>query len=78
MAEVVECRVRKKEGDGKDELHNVIPRVKQTQYVQSSLVSAGLLLPANENLTDTSPQPSTLNMDPPAPHAHTACIHIIN
>lgn len=72
-AEVAKSHVSKEEGDGEDEPHNVISRVKQRQYVlQSSLDTVGLLLPANENLTHRSRHPSTLNMDT---HTHTHSLH---
>lgn len=74
-AQTAASRFLTEEGDGEDELHNVISRVKQRQYVlQSSLDTAGLLLPANKNLTHTSPSPAPLNVD-----THTSTYtHIIN
>lgn len=66
--------------DGEDKLYNVISRVKQRQYVlQSSLDTAGLLLPANENLTHMSPSPAPSTWTHTHTHTHrSAYLRIIN
>lgn len=49
------AHVSKEAGDGKDELHNVIPQLsgRDNTVLQSSLDAAGLLELANENLAQS-------------------------